>query len=100
MLIAFNAAPGSIAPIENGPYGAFAQALAEMIGTGGLGLDDVFARVRLRVNDKTNGTEIPWYASKIEQPFLFLERAPGAPAPPQAATIAMLQSATDAQLQG
>jgi uncharacterized caspase-like protein len=92
MLIAFNAAPGSIAPIENGPYGAFAQALAEMIGTGGLGLDDVFARLRLRVNDKNNGTEIPWYASKIEQPFLFLERAPGAPAPPQVVTLASLQS--------
>jgi hypothetical protein len=25
MLIAFNAAPGSIAPIEPGPYGAFAR---------------------------------------------------------------------------
>jgi len=32
MLIAFNATPGSIAIIENGPYGAFAQAMAEMIG--------------------------------------------------------------------
>src|ERR1700680_1850976 len=50
MLIAFNAAPGSIAPIENGPYGAFAQSLAEMIGRGGLGLDDLFTRVRLRTS--------------------------------------------------
>jgi uncharacterized caspase-like protein len=49
MLIAFNATPGSIAPIEDDPYGAFGQSLAEMIATGGLGLDDVFARVRLRV---------------------------------------------------
>jgi uncharacterized caspase-like protein len=72
MLIAFNAAPGSIAPIEPGPYGAFAQSLAEMIGTGGLGLDDLFARLRLRVNEKTNGIAVPWYASKITQPFLFM----------------------------
>jgi uncharacterized caspase-like protein len=92
MLIAFNAAPGSIASIESGPYGAFAQALAEMIGTGGLGLDDVFARVRLRVNEKTNGIAVPWYASKITQPFLFLERTPDAPPPAQVTASAELQS--------
>jgi uncharacterized caspase-like protein len=92
MLIAFNAAPGSIASIENGPYGAFAQALAEMIGTGGLGLDDLFARLRLRVNEKTNGIAVPWYASKITQPFLFMERTPDAPPPPQVAASIELQS--------
>jgi uncharacterized caspase-like protein len=34
MLIAFNAAPGTVAPEEQGPYGAYAQSLAEMIRTG------------------------------------------------------------------
>src|SRR5215475_6011904 len=92
MLIAFNAAPGSIASIENGPYGAFAQALAEMISTGGLGLDDLFARVRLRVNEKTNGIAVPWYASKITQPFLFVERTPDAPPPPRVTASVELQS--------
>jgi uncharacterized caspase-like protein len=92
MLIAFNAAPGSIAPVENGPYGAFAQSLAEMIGTGGLSLDDLFARLRLRVNEKTNGLEVPWYAAKITQPFLFMERTPDAPPPPQAVASMQLQS--------
>src|SRR5579871_588141 len=91
-LIAFNAAPGSIASIEDGPYGAFAQALAEMIGTGGLGLDDLFARVRLRVSEKTNGVAVPWYASKITQPFIFTERTPDAPPPPQVASTMELQS--------
>ena len=92
MLIAFNAAPGSIASIESGPYGAFAQALAEMISTGGLGLDDLFARLRLRVNEKTNGIAVPWYASKITQPFLFMERTPDAPPPPQVTASMELQS--------
>jgi uncharacterized caspase-like protein len=91
-LVAFNAAPGSIVPIENGPYGAFAQALAEMIGTGGLGLDDLFARLRLRVSETTKGIAVPWYASKITQPFLFTERTPDAPPPPQVATSIELQS--------
>ena len=36
MLIAFNAAPGTIAPERDGPYGAYAQALAEMMREGGL----------------------------------------------------------------
>jgi uncharacterized caspase-like protein len=91
MLVAFNTAPGSVAPIENGPYGAFAQALAEMIGTGGLGLDDVFARLRLRVNETTGGVAVPWYASKIAQPFLLTEATPDAPPPPQqvASTLAL-----------
>src|SRR3954462_1365783 len=31
LLIAFNAAPGTIAPEAQGPYGSYAQALAEMI---------------------------------------------------------------------
>jgi len=92
MLIAFNAAPGSIASIESGPYGAFAQALAEMISAGGLGLDDLFARVRLRVNEKTNGIAVPWYASKIAQPFLFVERTPDAPPPPRVTASVELQS--------
>ncbi|HKD24645.1 MAG TPA: caspase family protein [Xanthobacteraceae bacterium] len=92
MLIAFNATPGSIASIESEPYGAFAQALAEMIGTGGLSLDDLFARVRLRVNEKTNGIAVPWYASKITQPFFFTERTADAPPPPQVAASVELQS--------
>src|SRR4029077_13955722 len=92
MLIAFNAAPGSIASIEAGPYGAFAQALAEMISTGGLGLDDLFARVRLRVSEKTNGVAVPWHASKIAQPFLFVERTLDAPPSPQLTASVELQS--------
>ncbi|MDX8524436.1 caspase family protein [Mesorhizobium sp. MSK_1335] len=81
MLIAFNAAPGTVAPEGKGPYGAYAQALAEMIREGGLSLDDVFDRTRLRVNEVTQGAEVPWNASKITKPFVFFDRAADAPAP-------------------
>src|SRR6185369_17372620 len=81
MLVAFNAAPGTVAPLENGPYGAYAQALAEMIRTGGLPLGAVFDQVRLRVNEVTKGGEVPWNASKIDLPFVFFDRAPEAPPP-------------------
>ncbi|TPK93366.1 peptidase C14 caspase catalytic subunit p20, partial [Mesorhizobium sp. B2-4-12] len=81
MLIAFNAAPGTVAPEGKGPYGAYAQALAEMMREGGLPLSDVFDRTRLRVNEVTQGAEVPWNASKISAPFVFFDRAPDAPAP-------------------
>jgi uncharacterized caspase-like protein len=79
MLIAFNAAPGTIAPNEDGPYGVYAQALAEMIRTGGLSLPDVFDRVRLRVSENSKGAQVPWDAQKITAQFTFFDRAPDAP---------------------
>jgi uncharacterized caspase-like protein len=84
-LIAFNAAPGTVAPVENGSYGAYAQALAEMIRAGNLPLRDVFDRVRLRVADMTKGAQIPWNASRVEGSFVFFEHSADAPAPVAAA---------------
>ncbi|MGY8709685.1 caspase family protein, partial [Bradyrhizobium sp. 18BD] len=81
MLIAFNAAPGTVAPEEPGPYGIYAQSLAEMIRTGGLPLAEVFDRVRLRVNEASKGAQVPWNEQKISAPFSFFERAPDAPPP-------------------
>jgi uncharacterized caspase-like protein len=85
MLVAFNAAPGTIAPEEMGPYGAYAQALAEMIRQGGLSLSDLFDSVRLRVNEATRGAQVPWNSSRIETAFVFFERSPDAPPLPAAA---------------
>src|SRR6202048_4686071 len=81
-LIAFNAAPGTVAQNEAGPYSSYAQALAEMMREGGLPVTDLFNRVRLRVNDITKGAQVPWNASKLQAPFYFFDRAPDAP-PPQ-----------------
>ncbi|AMA58433.1 caspase family protein [Bradyrhizobium sp. CCGE-LA001] len=85
MLIAFNAAPGTVAPEEAGPYGIYAQSLAEMIRTGGLPLAEVFDRVRLRVNEASKGAQVPWNEQKITAQFSFFERGPDAP-PPEAAS--------------
>src|SRR6516164_7568668 len=81
VLIAFNAAPGTVAPEGQGPYGSYAQALAEMMREGGLPLAGVFDRARLRVNDVTNGAQVPWQASRLQAPFIFFDRAPDAPPP-------------------
>ncbi|WP_407654359.1 caspase family protein [Bradyrhizobium prioriisuperbiae] len=81
MLIAYNAAPGTIAPVEQGSYGVYAQSLAEMIRTGGLPLTELFNRLRLRVNEASKGAQVPWDAQKLSVPFMFFDRAPDAPAP-------------------
>ncbi|MEH2534610.1 putative caspase-like protein [Bradyrhizobium sp. AZCC 1588] len=81
MLIAFNAAPGTVAPAEQGPYGIYAQSLAEMIRTGGLPLPEVFNRLRLRVNEGSKGAQVPWDSQKVDASFTFFERSPDAPAP-------------------
>ena len=80
MLVAFSAAPGTLARDAVDGYGPYAKALTEMIREGDLTPANLFDRVRLRVHELTRGAQIPWHASKIETPFKFFERTPGAPA--------------------
>ncbi|GJE29314.1 caspase family protein [Methylobacterium organophilum] len=91
-LIAFNAAPGTVGPPENGPYGAYAQALVEMIREGGLQPNALFERVRLRVSETTKGAEMPWHSARIDAPFVFLERAPDAPPVAEPQQVSALRS--------
>ncbi|GEO99353.1 caspase family protein [Methylobacterium haplocladii] len=91
-LIAFNAAPGTVGPQEKGPYGAYAQALVEMIREGGLPPAELFDRVRLRVSETTQGGEVPWSASRIEGGFEFFKRAADAPPVSDPAKIAALNA--------
>jgi uncharacterized caspase-like protein len=92
MTIAYNAAPGTVGPNEPGPYGAYATALTEMIAAGGLSLDDIFTRVRLRVSDLTQGAEIPWYVSGVNGPFFMTELQAGAPPPPSVTPFADIRN--------
>ena len=92
MLIAFNAAPGTVAPAEQGAYGVYAQSLAEMIRTGGLPLPEVFNRVRLRVNEASKGAQVPWDSQKVDAAFTFFERGPDAPAAPPPDQVAAVRS--------
>jgi uncharacterized caspase-like protein len=92
MLVAFNAAPGTVAANEQGNYGVYAQSLAEMIRTGGLPLPEVFNRLRLRVNDASKGAQVPWDAEKIDAQFMFFDRAPDAPAPAPPDQVAAIRN--------
>ncbi|RAI16746.1 caspase family protein, partial [Rhodoblastus acidophilus] len=81
-LIAFNAAPGSVAPPENSAYGVYAQALNEMMRRGGMPIDQVFDSVRLRVAEQTRGAQIPWDESKLTAAPALFARANNAPPTP------------------
>ena len=80
VLYAFNAAPGTVGSMPQPPYSAYAQALAEMLREGGLRIETVFDRTRLRVHEATSGAELPWHASALKVPVFMFERAPDAPA--------------------
>lgn len=90
-LVAFNAAPGTVAPESQDPYGPYARALAEMIRQGGLSLNDVFGQVRLRVSETTNGAMVPWEVDRVDAHFMFFERAPDAPPPNANQNLAVLR---------
>ena len=75
-LLAFNAAPGTIAAPDVAPYGFYARALSEMIGTPGLGLPTLFERVRLRVSMLTGGATLPWNSGTIADDVTLMQSGP------------------------
>jgi hypothetical protein len=93
LLVAFSSAPGIPAEDGQGPYGAYATAIAEMVREPGLDLDTLFARIRLRTNEATGGAQTPWDVSQLQTVVMLVPGQappppPGAPqgllAPPQA----------------
>ena len=73
-LIAFNAAPGTLAGDEEGPYGVYAKTLAGAIRQGGVDIAQAFDQTRVLVNTETQGALLPWSASKLDGPFYVFER--------------------------
>jgi uncharacterized caspase-like protein len=81
-LIAFNAAPGTLAGDEEGPYGVYGKTLSGAIRQGGVDIVQAFDQTRVSVNSETQGALLPWSASKLDGPFYVFERAADAPPPP------------------
>src|SRR3954452_9518964 len=81
MIVAFSSAPGTVAQDGPGPYGPYATAIAEMVREPGLDIDTMFARIRLRTNEATNGAQTPWEVSQLQQVAMLVPGAPAAPPP-------------------
>lgn len=55
--------------------GAFTRALVEVLMVPGLTLDEVFHRVRIRVSERTNGTQAPSTTTNLSFPFVFRDKS-------------------------
>ncbi len=69
--VAYATAPGQVASDGKGKNSPFTQALARVITTPGLPVEQVFKRVRERVVEDTKGAQIPWDNSSLIKDFFF-----------------------------
>ncbi|MCH2043673.1 MAG: caspase family protein [Saprospiraceae bacterium] len=70
-LIAFSTAPGSTAHDGDGENGLYTQELLKMMRMDGLKIEDVFKKVRGNVRKASDGDQIPWETSSVEDDFYF-----------------------------
>jgi uncharacterized protein len=70
-MIAYATAPGRVALDGTGENSPYTAALAEVIPTEGVPLEDVFRRTRRKVLDVTKGRQTPWEHSSLTGEFFF-----------------------------
>jgi uncharacterized caspase-like protein len=70
-LIAYATAPGSVASDGDGKNGLYTQELLKAMREPGLKIEDVFKRVRDRVQNVTRGRQVPWESTSLVGDFYF-----------------------------
>ena len=71
MLIAYATAPGTVASDGEGRHSPYTAALLEHLEEPGLEVAILFRRVRSSVRQATEGNQIPWVSSSLENEFYF-----------------------------
>jgi uncharacterized caspase-like protein len=71
-LLAYATAPGNTAADGEGANGLYTENLLREIGVPDAKIEDVFKRVRLHVRRQTNGAQIPWESTSLEEDFYFV----------------------------
>ena len=84
-ILAYATSPGNVASDGDGANGLYTENLLREIKVPEAKIEDVFKRVRLGVRRKSNGAQIPWESTSLEEDFWFL--------PPKS-----LKAATDAEM--
>lgn len=74
-LLAYATAPGNVASDGSGANGLYTENLLREIGTPEAKIEDVFKRVRLAVRRASQGQQIPWESTSLEDDFYFLPPA-------------------------
>ena len=91
-LLAYATAPGNVASDGEGANGLYTEHLLREIGVPEAKVEDVFKRVRLHVRRRTNGQQIPWESTSLEEDFYFV--------PPKAlAAVAQAEAERERQQQ-
>jgi uncharacterized caspase-like protein len=75
-LLAYATAPGNVAADGEGEHGVYTEQLLREMRVPQAKIEDVFKRVRLQVRRRTQGRQIPWESTSLEEDFYFV--------PPQA----------------
>ena len=70
-LLAFATAPGNVASDGDGANGLYTENLLRQMTVPDAKIEDVFKRVRLDVRKRSNGAQIPWESTSLEEDFWF-----------------------------
>jgi hypothetical protein len=70
-LLAYATAPGSVASDGEGANGLYTQELLKNMRLPGASIEKVFKQVRIGVQDKTQGKQVPWESSSLVGDFYF-----------------------------
>jgi hypothetical protein len=71
-LLAYATSPGNVASDGAGANGLYTEHLLSELVVKEAKIEDVFKRVRLGVRRQSNGTQIPWESTSLEEDFYFL----------------------------
>lgn len=74
-LLAYATAPGNVASDGAGANGLYTESLLREIRAADAKVEDVFKRVRLDVRRKSNGAQIPWESTSLEDDYYFVPPA-------------------------
>jgi hypothetical protein len=74
-LLAYATSPGNVASDGVGEHGLYTEHLLREMKVPEAKVEDIFKRVRLAVRRKTNGAQIPWESTSLEEDFYFLPPA-------------------------
>jgi hypothetical protein len=70
-LLAYATAPGSVASDGDGENGLYTQEILKNMRLPGVSIEQVFKQVRIGVQDKTQGKQVPWESSSLVGDFYF-----------------------------
>ena len=71
-LLAYATSPGNVASDGGGTHGLYTEHLLREMKVPETKIEDVFKRVRLGVRRRSNGRQIPWESTSLEDDFWFI----------------------------